>query len=504
MKNEIRIYLIWTLLLTNLLYDEYWGLNALIVAVVTVGLLAYRNFRATKNLNLTDQPGNDAFWFFGASIWLISATAVFLVGGWFQVFMYLISMTYFGSLQDRKAVSIPFSPVQAVISFSTGLGRIFHDTITRFQGDNGSRSKKIARQIILFSIGLIICISFLKLYQLADADFYALTSFINLDWISWGFIFFYILLTWILYGFYYYQSEPEVTKFDQSFKNDISTTYTDSLERFFGVKQERLLALFTLGILNVMLVLLLVLDVRFLVDGFGVDKPVAEYSSLVHQGINALIFSLVLVILLISFFFRGSLNFENHKALKYVGVIWLSLNCILVITTGIKNYDYIAEFGFTYKRLGVLLYLFLCGIGLVFSVYKILRVQSVWFLIRNTSLSFILVFAIVSMFNWNQIIADYNIQHVKKERLDLEYLFELGPDAYPALMNFHVENQETHTDLFYRLVNAIESKLYFMEFERNAVSWRSYTVRDERLYQKLSRYHFQHEGDQTRQFSVRN
>lgn len=503
MKHEMKIYLIWTLVLANLLYGEYWGLNALIAAIVTIVLLGYRNFISRKELADAHETGNDTAWYFGAGIWLISATAVFLIGGWFQIFMYLISMTYFGVLQDRKPVSVPFSPVQAVISFATGLARLFLDTFKNFGGDNSLRSQKIARQIVLFSIGLIICIAFLKLYQLADEDFYALTSFINLEWISWGFIFFYLLLTWILYGFYYFKSEPEITKFDESFKNEIAPDYSDSLERFFGVKQERLLALFTLGILNVMLVLLLILDIRFLFNGFGIDKPVSEYSSLVHQGINALIFSLVLVILLISFFFRGSLNFENHKSLKIFGIVWLSLNCVLVITTGIKNYDYIVEFGFTYKRLGVLLYLFLCGIGLVFSVYKILRVRSVWFLIRNTSLSFVAVFAVVAMFNWNQIIADYNTQHVKKERLDLEYLFELGPDAYPALMNFHIENQFTNTDLFYRLVDGIETERYHLERANNAYSWRSLTVRDNVLLEKLERFQFQHEGNQIRQYSSR-
>lgn len=357
MKNEMRLYLIWILILANLLYDEYWGINVLIISVVTVSILWYRNFFAQSDDTGNQFHKTDAHWYFGAAIWIISATAVFLIGGPFQIMMFMLSMIYFGSLQDRKPVSVPLSGIQSAQSFATGIARIFMDSSTKFKGDQATGSKKIVRQIILVSAGLIICIVFLKLYQLADPDFYELTRFINLDWISWGFIFFYIALTWLMYGFYYYKSESSITKLDEALKNEIEPSYSDGLQRYFGVKQERNLATMTLIILNVMLVLLLVLDVRFMMTEYGVDKPVAEYSSTIHQGVNALIFSLVLVILLITLFFRGSLNFENHKWIKLLGLFWLFLNCILVVTTAFKNFDYIAEFGFTYKRLGVLLYL---------------------------------------------------------------------------------------------------------------------------------------------------
>lgn len=502
MKNEMRLYLIWILVLANLLYDEYWGLNTLIIAGVTVVVLWYRNF--IKGQNPADQQAvrNDIFWYFGAAIWLISATGVFLLGGWFQVLMYMLSMGYFIALQDRKPVSVPVTAVQTLQSFATGLARIFMDSASRLKNEETIRSRKVIRQIMLFFIGLIICIAFLKLYQMADADFYELTKFINLDWISWGFIFFYFFLAWLLYGLYFFKSEPEITKLDNHFGNDINPDYTDSVQKFFGITQERNLAMITLGVLNLMLILLLVLDVRFLMTEYGTDKPVAEFSSVVHQGVNALIFSLVLVMLLISFFFRGSLNFEKNKGIKLLAVFWLIANCVLVFTTGAKNFDYIAEFGFTYKRLGVLLYLFLCGVGLVFSIYKIIHVRSVWFLIRNTSLAFIFVFALVSLFNWNQIIAKYNLDNVQKSRLDLEYLFELGPDSYPDLIDYHLENKINNTGLFYNLVNASQSELYAFDRRAEYTTWRSFTLRDHLLYEKLNRYKFEYSGTQSREYSA--
>jgi len=489
MKKEIRFYLVWTLMITNLFYQEYWGLNALIVAAFTSLLFGYRYF-FHKAKETPPTRWQTFHWLLGAVIWMTTATAVFLGAGGFSIFLYLVSLSYFISLQDRTYISVPLGFAQTVQSFATGMMRIFKDRIPKSDEPVNARRNKNMRQLVLFSSGLFICILFLKLYQLADKNFYELTAFLNLEWISWGFIASYLIVTWTFYGLYFYKSEQQITSAEVSLKNEIDSSYSDRIQEYVGVENENRFALIILSVLCAMLVLLLALDIKFMLTEFGLQRPVSAYSETVHQGVNALIFSLVLVMILISYLFRGSLNFNPSKTVKIIGTWWLILNCILVITTGFKNYDYILNFGLTYKRLGVSLYLFLCGIGLVFSVYKIHYAKSIWFLLRNTILSFVACFALVSLFNWNSIIAKYNLSHLKTERLDLEYLYELGPDTYPYLLNYHIKNNISKTALFQDLVASICESRDQLQAQLSSATWRSYNVRDHKLYDQLMSYQF--------------
>src|SRR5688572_3393737 len=210
MKKEIRFYLLWILVVSNLFYQEYWGLNALLVAALTTLVFAYRFFVKPPAESAPVTRLQKIHWFIGAATWLICATSVFFGNGWLPIFLYMLSLTYFISLQDRTYISFPLAIAQSFQSFATGMARIFTDRAKAVKEVSSERSKKILRQVLQISIGLFICIIFLKLYQLADADFYELTRFLNLDWISWGFIAYYVILTWILYGVYFFRPEPQI------------------------------------------------------------------------------------------------------------------------------------------------------------------------------------------------------------------------------------------------------------------------------------------------------
>ena len=76
----------------------------------------------------------------------------------------------------------------------------------------------------------------------------------------------------------------------------------------------------------------------------------------------------------ILFYFKGGFNFDEKAAqLKRLAKIWIALNCVLIVSAVMKNTEYIAFFGLTYKRLGVYLFLVLALIGLMLSFQKIIR-----------------------------------------------------------------------------------------------------------------------------------
>lgn len=293
-----------------------------------------------------------------------------------------------------------------------------------------------------------------------------------------------------MYGTYFFQPQTFINEVEGSLKNEIKPTYSDRIQHYFGETNERKLAMTLLVILNLMLFLYLILDIKNLANVPLVQKPYSFYSIAIHSGINALIFSLVLVIILITYLFRGALNFTGNRIVKSLAVVWIILNCVLVFTTALKNHDYISQLGFTYKRLGVYLYLLLCLVGLSFALYKIFRTLSIWFLIRNMSVTFLAVFSLVSLFNWDKIITKYNLTFVAKEQLDLEYLYQLGPDSYPDLMKYHIEQKIVDTDLVYRLSTSITYEVQELKRFFSEKSWRSYVYYDLELYNQLKNYHF--------------
>ena len=494
MKNKMRFYLVWILVITNLFYAEVWGLNALLAAILTVLLLGWKERRLPGILSVEHTRDNTIQWWIGALAWLLAATGVFLGGTVFAGFIYLVTFGYFVSLQQQVSVSVPAGLFHAVQSGLTGIYRFFAYFVSRPQEEATAQKNKWIRQLLLFMIPLAVLVIFLKLYQVADPDFYELTKFINLDWISWGVIIVYLVLMVFLFGAFFYQPSRFAGEVESKLKNDIRPDYTDRIQAYFGIQYERRLAVSMLVVLNLMLVLYLALDFKFIFTELNQLKPDAFYSKSVHAGIEALIFSIVLVILLITFLFRGAMNFEGNKIARTLALAWLLLNCAVVLTTAVKNYEYVDQLGLTYLRLGVYFYLLLCLAGLAFTIYKILRVRSAWFLARRMSFVFLLVFALIPLVNWDRLITNYNIAHVDASRLDLEYLYSLGPQSYPPLMDYLVKNNMTNTEFANQLANTIIYEVEVTKDRNIGYSWRSYVHYDAVLLKELMRYHITFEN----------
>ena len=65
--------------------------------------------------------------------------------------------------------------------------------------------------------------------------------------------------------------------------------------------------------------------------------------------------------------------FIKHSIGHFFAKIWIILNAVLIVSTIIKNSEYVSSFGLTYKRLGVYAFLILAIIGLVYTFLKIAK-----------------------------------------------------------------------------------------------------------------------------------
>jgi Domain of unknown function (DUF4173) len=80
----------------------------------------------------------------------------------------------------------------------------------------------------------------------------------------------------------------------------------------------------------------------------------------------------------------------------------------------------------------------LVAIGLVLIVARIVREQSNGWLVRMNLIVLTTAFYGCALVNFNAIIADYNVSHSKQAggkgvNLDAGYLYDLGPQAIPAM-----------------------------------------------------------------------
>jgi hypothetical protein len=191
-----------------------------------------------------------------------------------------------------------------------------------------------------------------------------------------------------------------------------------------------------LMLLNILLLVVNSSDIAFLAGGISANQNL-NYSEMVHQGIGALIFSIIIAVGIILYFFRGRLNFdEKAKTLQALALIWMLQNLLLTATGAYKNYLYVDIVdGLTYKRVGVFFYLLLASIGLFFTAMKVYTKKPNWYLVRVNFTAFFIVLIASSPIDWDVIITNYNIKHAeqKREDPDIEYLLRLSSRNLPLI-----------------------------------------------------------------------
>jgi cell division protein FtsL len=264
-----------------------------------------------------------------------------------------------------------------------------------------------------------------------------------------------------------------------------------------ALKNKNLIGFISLVLLNGLLLLINVTDIVYiwLGDDYGKDAPMAE---LLHEGTGVLIFSILLAIIVVLYFFRGNLNFyKGNSKLKCMAYVWLAQNAILVASVCLRDYYYIANYGLAYKRLGVLFFLaiVLAGLGSVFI--KIYHKKSNYFLFRFNGNLLLIMLVIGSFQNWDIIIAKYNIARIDKIQPDLRFLMSLSDQTLPIIrQNIDVlveKSREPKSSYFsgfgttvdLKEILATREESFLNEYQKH--SWLSWNFADDAVYSSISR-----------------
>lgn len=229
------------------------------------------------------------------------------------------------------------------------------------------------------------------------------------------------------------------------------------LRRNMALKTENIIGIISFLALNLLLLSLNTIDISTLWFGNAGAVKGTNYSAELHDGTNALILSIVMAMFVIIYFFSGNLNFyRKNKTIRLLAYLWIIQNIFLVCSVLFRDFNYINAHGLTYKRIGVLVFLLLCTIGLATVYLKVAQQKTFFYLCKVNGFIWYVLLLISGVVNWDVVIVAYNINNRNNITLDLDHLISLSDKTLPLL----IENKQ-----LLRKYLASSSYAYTLEFD---------------------------------------
>ena len=393
-----QLILVSSLIFTLLFYNESVGVNLAIFGLVLTGILCYffqDRFTSRSHLLL-----------------VIASVLSCMAFAWYGDFVSFLALALSIIFLQFKTQETNLKIVQVFplifLNGITSLGRML--MFTQWLPKREIKNDFAKKMIAYFVIPAVFVGLFFAVYAFGSDHFSALFTDYYLDVNFLQLILIALLGFYISFTFWNYWI-PEICYEKKSFLdnefNDENAIRNQRTFSFLDLDFERRSGEITLVLLNA---LLLVFIVTYNYEQFFEVIEKSKLSAATHERVNAVIFSIVMAVGVIMFYFKGGFNFdEKAKNLKRLSKIWILLNGILIMSTLIKNSEYVSFFGLTYKRLGVYAFLFLAVIGLFFAFSKIAKQKTNAYLFNQMVWYFYGTILLCSYVNWGNLITNYNI-----------------------------------------------------------------------------------------------
>ncbi|BDD08635.1 hypothetical protein FUAX_10670 [Fulvitalea axinellae] len=415
MKQKNLLLILLPLVVIYLFDGQILGLNTVLFSVLLISLSAVFHPKTLKS----------RFWIIASTASLILSTAHLFTGNPWALNMCLLSWIIVIGACARKGQSFIMSVTNGIFSFLLGgFHKIMYKLSNPSESEKDTDSAK--KRYLPAIVSTIIALTFLSLYAYSNP---VIEHFlINIEWPSFepsaifyagiGLMVAQTLVKPIILGRLTIQDQKTKLSLNQ---NDYSIAYQEG-----KLDLEMKTGTITLALLNLMIAAYIITDLYVFSKG---HLPAGvTYTSYVHQGVGSLILSILLAIGIICYLFRGATNFApNTEKIKRLAIGWVALNAGLALTTAYKNWLYIHNYGLTYKRIGVFVFLCLTLAGLLTTLIKVQRKRSLAYLLRtNTSIAY-LSLCLFALPPWDALIVQHNIQ--KPNYQDTDYLLSLSENG---------------------------------------------------------------------------
>lgn len=430
-KSALLLPVVISLAFTPLFYQQQAGLNVLLFNMLLLALLA-----AFKRLSIH----NRMQLIFGSGA-LLSAVATAVYGQGAALFANVLSLILLAGAVSYPAMVVPLNGfISAGLSVLTGplswlkqLGRL---------GSERSKTAGILRLLAIIAVPLIVLIVFIMLYSAASPFFQKFTGNIALWFSNWfnrlfewiNPAIFFLSLAGLLLGmvFFFGKHFSKLTLFNEERGEVLVRHRKPFYGRNTALKTEFRSGVILLVLLNLALGIMNVLDLIHVWMNFEWDG--GYLKQFVHEGTWLLIWSILISIAIVLWLFRGNLNFySRHRILVILAGIWLAQNAFLTLSVAVRNMWYIRYFNLAFKRIWVFVFLVVVLYGLYTVIVKLRRRRTFqYLLIRNTLFAFGMI-VLTGFFNWDVIIARYNVKHAGKAFFHTDFMMNLDSSTLPYL-----------------------------------------------------------------------
>ena len=476
MKKTDWIFLATLIIYSYLFWDHDPGLNFLVFNIVLIAGLLLRNKTLIRN----------KAWAISAMAALVTSTCIFIYCNPLSVIANIFALLMTSSFVLNKENSFFMAMCMAGINTIGSIAFIILEFVNRVSasGNDQARSKGRFKRVTIVVCAVLVALVFFLLYRGSSVVFASFTDQINLDFISVGWCIFMFIGSLLLFSFYKQFDMQPVSGWDRNrVKNLLPKERTSALDKMMSLESEYFAGMVLFGILNVMLLVVNALDVAYLFGGSSFLPKDVTYSEYVHQGIQALILSILFATMLILFWFR---NFhekaKQYSSLKWLALLWVVQNIVMIAITIHRNHSYIFVYGLTFKRIGVDFYLFLALIGLLLVIRKVLRQESNSQFLHRFGWTCFATVVLACPVNWDSIVFNYNVQ--LKRPLDISYINSLSDRLLPEQQEYALKHNLNHDDL--NLLS--RSTLHFLQDQRQQMEnneWQSMCVGNRQAYDQL-------------------
>ena len=218
--------------------------------------------------------------------------------------------------------------------------------------------------------------------------------------------------------------------------------WTENLPRLPEILPTRA-ALFSsalvLVVLNLLFLIANIADALFLWSGQTLPAGVS-YKSYVHEGVNALIVTVILSAIVLTAIFQQELNVVKRRELKILAYVWVVQNLFLIFSVSEKLRGFIVTYEMTVARLSTFIFLVLVSVGFILLTIKIARDRSISWLIGGCVVAVFFTFYITQFLDLAGWSANYNVAVMEKDPghvFDSVTMCQWGADVWPALRRAH-------------------------------------------------------------------
>lgn len=491
MKKNDWILLISTFTYSYLFHEESAGINFLVFNLVLIGALIIKDKDCLKQKS----------WLAAAAGSIISSACIMYYSSPLSIITNLFSLSMLSVFSFAPNTSLFTSLFMKLASLGMTPVTMILDWIQRSKNSQ-QRSSRSFVGVLMTILVLLIVILFFFMYQSSSPLFKDFTKEINLDFISWSWVFFTLGGFLLLYGFFYYQRLSSISDLDSGMSNKLEENLDPEkgfINRILKQDIEFVSGMALFGLLNAMLLIVNALDLNYLWFDGKLPEGI-QHKEFVHDGVGVLITSLICAILIILFYFRGRLNFyPKNKYLKLLVYVWIIQNVFMIFSNAYRNNMYINEAGISYKKIGVYVYLGLTLIGLITTYIKVSKLKSNMFLFRVNPWCYYVILVLSCLVNWDVYITNFNINKALTENKKLEkyYLVDLSFKNLPQLLLLH-DSIKTYDDYdardyyyalrgtyFTSFKSALDSKLFHFMKDMKQTDWQSYCCEKERVKEEL-------------------